>query len=58
MMIHKKFREISNDQDYSNSQKNLISKDSAVWMNRYEIFLIAGKGASGNLNHSRSLDDY
>ena len=58
MLIHKIIREISNDQDYSISQLSFVSKDSAVWMKRYEIFLIAGKEASGNLNHSRSLDDY
>ena len=53
-----KLKEISNNQDYSISQICFVSKSSAFWMKRYEIFLIAGKGASGNLNHSRSLDDY
>ena len=58
MTIHQMIKEISINHDYEISQINIVLKGSVVWMKRYEIFLIAGKGASGNLHHSRSLDDY
>ena len=59
MLINRRSRKILNDQDHSIiGHINFTLKGSAVWMKRYEIFLIAVKGASGNLNHSRSLDDY
>ena len=45
-MIHKKLKEISNNQDYSISRLSFVSKSSAVWMKRYEMFMISGRGAS------------
>ena len=54
MMIHKKLKEISNNQDSSISQLSFVSKSSAVWMKSYEMFMISGMGASDSLNHSDS----
>ena len=53
-MIHKILKEISNNRDYSNSQTSFVSKSSAVWIKRYEMFMISGRGASDSLNHSDS----
>ena len=42
MLIHKRIKDISNDEDYSISQINFFT----VWIRRYEIFLIIGREAS------------
>ena len=56
MLINRRSRKILNDQDHSIiGHINFTLKGLAVWMKRYEIFMISGRGASDSLNHFDSV---